>query len=466
MKSKSRSGSSAGTIVRVLIIVILAVLIGGVLLFNFFFKTDGSPSSVFGVYFLRTKETSMIPEIKDGDMIIGLKTDPEDIAADDVIICQVVTRITVMRVAAVDNSVSPPAFSVKYDTVPISDAFLISSDNVIAKAYFKSAFLGKLLDVATSVPGIIVAVIIPLTLIIIYQITRFAKDREDRLEYLEDDYDGTEGIRRTEKKISERTADLTEMLSERKLDDPAISLTEFKPEKPQTEKKLSIDSRGRAEVKETKKLTAADAVTRQIAYNAYKRYQPPEEQKEQLYSGVAPRSMTEGYSAANNPVIFIEPQTPPNPTNPKQTKQAARQQTVNQTPQKTANAAPVTRIDDLVRNQNASQAAEEASARDMLTPKPASVIPESIAKVQETAAETGKAGSAGFDDTVREYFRKTPPETPAKPETPEIDKILPSAPPPGAVLPKENIAPVRRKKTTRTVDELMKIIDAETDKLK
>jgi signal peptidase I len=492
---KSRTRSSGGTLIRVLIIIILTVLIGGVLLFNFFFKTDGSPSSVFGIYFLRTKETSMIPEIKDGDMIIGMKTDPTNIAADDVIICQIVTRITVMRVVSVDDSTSPPAFSVKYDTVPMSDAFLISSDSVIAKAYFKSAFLGQLLDVATSVPGIIVAVIIPLTLIIIYQITRFAKDRGDDRDSNEDededDYDGSEGFRRVSSKasakLSERTADLTEMLSERALDDPAISLSAFVPEKtkPETEKKLSIDSRGRAEVKETKKLPPADSVTRQIAINAYQRYQTPEEAKKQLYSGVAPRSMTAGYKNESAPVIFLRPQTKPAPA-----KTVTRIDDLVKTPPtppvqtapKVQTAPPVQgvpggqgvpigqgvpggQIVQPVQTAPQVQDIQPEQPSDLLTPKPASVIPDSIIRAQETAVETGSPGSkntSGFDESVREYFRKEPVVIPDNlPEQTQPDII-----PPGAVAPKVNIAPVRRKKSTRTVDELMKIIDAQTDKLK
>ncbi|MDR0974107.1 MAG: hypothetical protein LBL80_00195, partial [Ruminococcus sp.] len=165
---------SAGTLVRVLIILVLTVLIGGVLIFNFFFKTDGSPSSVFGIYFLRTNEVYMETEIMPGDMVIAMETDPTEIKPQDAVIAQFDDRITIIRVIEVTQG-EPPTFLVKYDTVDDSKAFNIDADKIIAVAKYKDPFLGQLLGVATSVPGIIIAVIIPLTLIIIYQIARFAR---------------------------------------------------------------------------------------------------------------------------------------------------------------------------------------------------------------------------------------------------------------------------------------------------
>jgi hypothetical protein len=451
---KSRK-NTAGTFVRIVIIIVLAVLIGGVLLFNFFFKTDGTPSSIFGIYFLRTNEVYMETEIMPGDMIIAMEAEPSDLNPDDVVICKFRDRITVMRITAVNPGV-PVSFSVKYDTAPETDAFSIGAENIIARAKYKDAVLGKLLDVATSVPGIIVAVIIPLTLIIIYQITRFAGNREDADE---DEEYGGEGIvrERSGKTVSERTADLTEMLSERELDDPAISLTDFKdikaeldslkeaePQKQTGSVKLAIDERGRAVVQKHD-----FEATRQIAPNAYTKPAPSRTEtsdransfaRTEVSAGIAAPSSshTAGFSRtyeaakASDPVVFLKPEPLPQ-------------------------SGSVTRIGDLVRDNETSR--EDEAVREMLRPKPASVIPESINRAQQSASKTAPSE---FEDSVREYYKKedtrvTPAESFAEPAASSI--------PPGAAVPKENIAPVRRKKSTRTIDELMKIIDSEAGKI-
>jgi hypothetical protein len=108
-----------------------------------------------------------------------------------------------------------------------------------------------------------------------------------------------------------------------------------------------------------------------------------------------------------------------------------------------------TKIDDLLREMKQEIAAPEMSSYS----KTSAVIPENIAKVTEEVPK--RAG----ENKERPYF--TAPETPAKP----VNK-LPDSIPRGAVVPKENIAPVTRRKASKTLDDLMKIIDAEENKLK
>jgi hypothetical protein len=475
---KSRK-NTAGTIIRVLIILVLAVLIGGVLLFNFFFKTDGTPSSIFGIYFLRTNEVYMENEIMPGDMIIAVKTDPAELAADDVVICQFRDRITIMRIMAVGEG-EPLTFSVKYDTVPETDAFSIGADNIIARARYKDAVMGKLLDVATSVPGIIVAVIIPLTLIIIYQITRFAGGREDTDDEESDDGEGIIRERST-KSVSERTADLTEMLSERELDDPAISLTHFKSTAPEdeaytrtpAERKLAIDERGKAVVQQNteradlyKQPAASPTVsrraefeaTRQIALNAYTKNTPEANGvsanvREDIRTVKTPGGVSESVRLVKTPGGAGE-----NVRNSGGEAVRASDPVVFLKPEPVKSAPNVTRIGDLVRD------TAREDAREKLLPKPASVIPESITRLQQTASQTAPSG---FDDSVREYYRKeddTPSQRFAEPAA-YIPPLSTPVIPEGAAIPKENLAPVRRKKSTHTIDELMKIIDSEAGKI-
>ncbi|MDR0986167.1 MAG: hypothetical protein LBL98_00515 [Ruminococcus sp.] len=408
---------SAGIIVRVLIIIVLTVLIGGVLVFNFFFKTDGTPSSVFGIYFLRTNEVYMETEIMPGDMVIAVKTDPEKIEPQDAVIAQFDSRITIIRVIAVNPGTAgtPPTFLVKYDTVDESKAFNIDAERIVAVAKYKDPVMGQLLGVATSVPGIIIAVIIPLTLIIIYQIARFAREKADEEE--------------SDKPEKEKAEELAEIMSERPLEHGSMRLSGFtaelermnNPEPPKTERKLSIDERGRAGIAEVPKTRGNDA-TRQIAIGAYRGKTPSNTQPEP-----GPKFASRiGYPEKENdaPVLFL----PPEGSDPEVKK---------------------TNISDLIRD-------NERTDSSALRPKPASVIPEEVTRLQQTAPQSPR--QAGFEDTVREYYKHD-----ERAEDSGFAEPIGNIPE-GAVVPKEKIAPVRRKKQRSTVDELMKLIDDQTSK--
>jgi hypothetical protein len=434
--------NSAGILVRVLIIIVLTVLIGGVLVFNFFFKTDGTPSSIFGIYFLRTNEVYMEVEIMPGDMVIAMKTDPADIKVQDAVIAQFDERITIIRVVGITPGDPAPTFLVKYDTVDESKAFNIDADKIIAVAKFKDPLMGQLLGVATSVPGIIIAVIIPLTLIIIYQIARFARERSEEEE---------------EKPENERTEELTELMSERPLEQGSMKLSGFTaeleklktPEKPRTERKIMVDERGRAGIAEVTRSDnpRTDDATRQIAIGAYTKNTPASfgsnggnggrDGRDSGSSGnpygSAPRFASRiGYpekpETADTPVLFLPPET-------------------------SRSEVKKTRIDDLVRENEKAESAAES-----LRPRPASVIPDEVTRLQQQAPSAPR--KSGFEETVREYYSARTEESGfAEPSGMNESNI-----PEGAAVPKERIAPVRRKKQSSTVDELMKLIDDQTAK--
>jgi hypothetical protein len=377
---------SGGTFFRIIIILLLIVLIGGVLVFNFFFKKDGTPSDIFGYYFLRTSEVYMQPEIMPGDMVIGVETPPEELGVQDAVICRIRDRITVMRIIDVHSDTVPISFTVKYDTVSDADALTISSDSIIARAEYRDPNLGEILDFATSVPGILLAIMIPLAAIIAYQVVKLrrADDDEDPREKLKAD-----------------TADIAQMLEENNVDaDMQVTFErptprEFVPEKVRPEQKLTVDKSGKADLTEVKVRPVAGL----SAVNTYQKYNSTE-------PTVRPSAAT--------------------PEMPKPTK-----------------------IDDLLREMK-----QDISKTDLgVYQETSAVIPEAIAKVSEEVPK--RAG----ENKERPYF--TAPETPVK----TVSK-LPESVPRGAVVPKENIAPVTRKKASKTLDDLMKIIDAEESKLK
>jgi hypothetical protein len=222
------------------------------------------------------------------------------------------------------------------------------------------------------------------------------------------------------------------MLSKRDLDEP-VKLSALKsdsagvysrtggagypgntPER--TERKLSIDERGRAEL--------TDSATRQISSAAFSK---PADTSD------GPRFQSRiGFPEKESaPVMFM----PPEP----------ERETVK----------PVTRIDDLLRDKSSLPA--DDAVRDVLRPKPASVIPEEITRLQQ-----GTAKPSSFDESVREYYKT--PSVPSEQYSAAPESFLEPTIPEGATAPKEKIAPVRRKKPGSTVDELMKMIDDQTSK--
>jgi hypothetical protein len=378
---------SGGTLFRVIIILLLIVLIGGVLVFNFFFKKDGTPSDIFGFYFLRSNETHMMPEIMPGDMVIGRETPVDELEVSDAVICRIRDSITVMRITAVNTDTVPISLTVKYDMATEADAFTISSDSVIARAEYKDPYLGKILDFATGVPGILLAIMIPLAAIIAYQVLKLRSN--------DDDDDPRE-------RLKADTADLTEMLEENSEDSP-MQVTFEKPvtaayisEKVRPEHKITVDKTGKADLAEVKVRPSAGL----SAVNTYQKYNATEK--------------------------TVRTQT----TQPEMPKP--------------------TRIDDLLREMKE----DIAKPDEKLYKQSSAVIPENIVRVAEEVPK--RAG----ENKEKPYF--TAPETPSIPKPVKLSDSVPR----GAVVPKENIAPVTRKKASKTLDDLMKIIDAEESKLK
>lgn len=375
-------------------------------MFNFFFKKDGTASTIFGYYFLLTNETGMAPEIMPGEVVIGREINHSDLKADDVVIAKISDRITIIRITEVTQGIAGNSFLVKYDAAVSEAPVAISGDSIIAKAEIRSAPLGSVLRFATSVPGILIAVIIPLTIIIIYQIARFAGQSDD-------DSSGSET-----KKID--TSDIDDLLKQRDEENPSAAvfkpnISEFIPPKVPAEKKITVDKSGKADVVEIKKPEISEV--RRAAVNTYRKYTP-------------------------EPAVT---RVQPSPVNP-----------LNNTPPQN-----VTRIEDLVPTMPVSEAESEIYE---IPKKYSAVIPGSIAALQTQASAPLKREI----DSPKTYFNVRTADTSSKPaNVPEDGPVVPqTAIPKNAVIPKEKIAPAGRKNTGKTIDELMKIIDAESTKLK
>lgn len=426
-KSSAGKKPSAFAVVEIISIIILALVMIAMLVFNFFFKENGV-ASVFGLSFYNTKAVNMQPKIPQNTLIIAKKSEIPNIIEGSVILCNVGDFTALIGVEEIGQENGENYYIVKFETAAANETFRISQDDIIAKAVWQINGFGTFLDFATSAVGIIIAILIPLIFVIAFQVARIL------------------GI----KKLEEEAAsidDIDEFISSREEESPApVTFTEPKfiedvtgkipavggmgvrePEQPKTEKVLSVDGKGRAEYIERPAAGESGESTPLFTYERIRR-EPAmvgtaKPSNDDLYMNKPTR--IEGKSATDE---FFEKYAP------------KPSEKVSEDMFSTAKSEPV-----------------------VFTPHLSNVIPDSIAAVQEKTESTAKNAAGTGSKT---YFEK---EKAFAPMADTIKEELADAPktiPENAVLPKETIAPPKKQKSSKALAELMSIIDAEETKLK
>lgn len=423
---------SAFSVAEVIVTVILIVVIAGLVFCNVVFRSDNKSTSVFGYSFYKTRAVNMVPEIPVNTVIIAKKSEIPNIKEKSVILCNIGEYTALTRVVEIQQEEGQTYYIVKFDTAPANETFRVSGEDVIAKAVWQLESFGKFLDFATSVPGIIIAVIVPLAVIIIFQAVRIKNIRDlEREASSLDDIDEVMFSRKkesppavtfTEPKFSEDVTDkipaVRPVSERRKSEDFDFDAEDAKPKA-----KLTVDNNGRADYKVTEK-PAVENTT-----------ETPLEKFERVNNAPKQTSAVGAFARASSgsePVYASRP----------------------------------TRIEPRG-GDNSAKADESVGGREekvVFTPHLSNIIPDSLANIQEEAVSSGN--ESGFGESVKSYFEKNS-EKPA-PEVPVVTEENPPAPtiPEKAVVPKENIAPVKKKKSSKTLEELMSIIDAEETKLK
>ncbi len=411
--ARSKKKVSAFAVVEIVFIVILVLVMITMLAFNFLFKKNNSAATVFGYSFYNTKAVNMLPDFPENTVVIAKESEIENIIEGSVILCNIGDYTTLIRVTQIQQEADKTYYVVKFDTSSANETFRIESDAVIAKAVWQINGFGKFLDFATSTVGIIIAVVIPLIFIIAIQVARILSIRK-----LEDEAD--------------KLDDIDDFIQSRNVDKPApVTFTEPKfvedvtgkipvvnrePE-PKPDKILSVDNRGRAEYTERKQTAENNS-----PLFSYESLRKPQTTREPAVVTAASHTVTEDDVYMNRPTRI----------NPEMTKT----------------------------NEFFEKYAQKTSDNDsvVFTPHLSNIIPESIAAVQE---ETSAPKKTGFDDSVKAYFERKP-EPAAEIESEKEEVFIPEQ----AVVPKETIAPPKKKKNNKALAELMSIIDAEETKLK
>lgn len=422
--SRTEKNFSVFSVLEIILIILLAVIIAAMIFIGVVFHKDNTATNVFGYNFYRTKAVNMEPKIPQNTVIIAKESEKNSVEAGSVILCKIGEYTVLTRVTEVQDG----AYIVKFDAAPDNETFRVESSAVIAKAVWQFEAFGAFLDFATSTKGIIIMLIIPLSIIVVVQIIRINRLRElEREASSLDDIDDVISSRRNEEPPAvtftkpKFTEDITGQLpvqrpeSKEQPESPLVIRRprsrdfDFDEDDLRPKSRLTVDSNGRADFAAVEKESAA------IPEN-----ETPNERLERI-CGVP--KQTSAVSASAKASSGSEP----------------------------AFAAAPTRI-------SADAVRESDGERVVFTPHLSNVIPDSLANIQEEAT----APKSGFENSVRNYFEKT--NKPAAEEKPAPETV--STIPENAVVPKENIAPVKKKKSSKTLEELMSIIDAEETKLK
>lgn len=401
-------------VAEVIIMVILALMIVGMVACNIMFRGNGA-ASIFGYSFYRTKAVTMVPEIPVNTVVIAKKSEIPNIKERSVVLCSIGEKVALTRVVDIEEENGKKYYIVKFDTSPANETFRLESKDIIAKAMWQMESFGKFLDFATSVPGIIIAVIVPLTIIVVFQIIRIKNLRE--LEREADSLDDMDDViferikkepepvkapaPRVESEVSGRLSEIEESFGVRPV---SAERARNKPE-------LTVDDRGRADFAAAEKPSA-----------------PAPKQESPLFTYDRTTGRASGGASAKNGTE--------------------------------SGYSPVTSGINSEKKEYAAAYAGSSGEKVVFTPHLSNIIPESLLNIQEEAPTASEPSPVSG---VRTYFEKEPPR--AAPEEKPAPEVTPTIPE-NAVVPKETIAPVKKKKSSKTLEELMSIIDAEETKLK
>lgn len=406
-----KSKKSIVNIIEGIVIAIMILLIASMLFLYFSFSKSGTAPNLFGYTIYHTKAVNMEPEIPAESAVIAKASEIENIKVGSAILCKIGEDTVLTRVVQLLNENGEMSYVVKFDTAPANNTFKIPSENVIAKAIWTSTGLGSLLSFATSTFGIMLVIIIPSFIIIVFQIIRIinAKHAEEDAYSLDD-------------------------LNEIMIDNSTP--TQYAPPVRKTEPT--------AQLKPIKQIVEPKEISKKEVLNIDKNG------KAGLTSADASHSPLFSYDS-------IDVKT----GKPKEAPEKPAEKTIK-TP--TTDAF----FNNYVEDKNRDQLYGDRIKRQEIVPDTEEQQSE---PAQEKKAFMSNVLPEKLSDTVQEAEQPPKPAAPAHEPAPKpvhADKVIKNAQaiPPKAVVPKENLTPPPKRNTSKTISELMSIIDAEESKLR
>ena len=162
---------------RALTVFLILVLLFAVYVFVVVVRSGPNQvPSVFGYSFLRVATGSMEPTIKTGSLIIVQHTEPQAVQTGDVI-CFYSEDPSIQgipnthRVIAIEGSEDDLTFTTKGDAVEKEDPYVVHADHLVG-VYRKSLQIGKLLDLIHSKFFFFFVLLIPLSVVIVFEFLR------------------------------------------------------------------------------------------------------------------------------------------------------------------------------------------------------------------------------------------------------------------------------------------------------
>lgn len=132
--------------------------------------------SVFGYSFLRVATGSMEPTIPTGSLIIVRKTAPEAVRTGDVICFysedpSIEGIPNTHRVVAVEGSGDNLVFTTQGDAIDMADPYPVHADHLVG-VFLKALQIGKALDVIHSPVFFFFVLLVPLSVVIVFEVLR------------------------------------------------------------------------------------------------------------------------------------------------------------------------------------------------------------------------------------------------------------------------------------------------------
>ncbi len=420
-----RKKVSAFTVIEIILIVILALIMITMLVFNFMFKDKNSAASLFGYSFFNTKSFEMMRDIPKNTLIIAKESEKENVKEGSVVLCRIGNSTVLMRVNSIQEEAGKTYYVVRFDYAAENEAARISSDAVIAKAVWQIDGFGNVINFASSTHGIIISVVIPLLLIIAMQVIRIIS------------------IRRLEDEAS-AIDDIDDLINIRDSEEPAAVTF--------TEPKFIEDVTGK--IPQPSAEANKDTNNKEEKISPLYTYDEIMKEKEPALVGAASENR-DGTPEAR---------------------------------QKIRSAKKNSDADDFFENYSPRSEDDRQipikNSSVVFTPHLNNIIPDDL---DEKAPEPVKR-SSGFDDSVKAFFeKKYVAEEPAKPvsdnisenvgtsadvSAPDTDNEKPTVPEHTAVQAERAEQPAaphtssKKKRSNKALEELMGMIDAEETKLK
>jgi len=161
------------------VVLVIAIILAALCTYVSYVSTSGSGApSIFGLSIFSIQTDSMYPNLVAGDMIFGVKTDPEDLRIGDVITYWTIIDgnkvLNTHRIHGIFDGGGFLIFETKGDANTAIDPLTVHENAVVSKyTDFRIQGLGKFFDYLQTSTGFLLVVVVPVFLFFLYYLVQF-----------------------------------------------------------------------------------------------------------------------------------------------------------------------------------------------------------------------------------------------------------------------------------------------------